>query len=76
VTWSYWSSDKSDDISICDRPGGLEAVHLLLRIKLKNSLTVVSDGHHRATRADDKAVRMQKAPLNFPVYDLCVVSWI
>lgn len=74
MTWSYWSSNKSDGISVCDRPGGFEAVHLLLRIKLKNELTVRSDGHHRATRAGDKAVTMQKAPLNFPVYSLCAVS--
>lgn len=35
VTGSHWSSNKPDGISICDRPGGFEAVHLLLRIKLK-----------------------------------------
>lgn len=35
VTGSGWSSNKPDGISICDRPGGFEAVHLLLRIKFK-----------------------------------------
>lgn len=35
VTGSHWGSNKADGISICDRPGGFEAVHLLLRIELK-----------------------------------------
>lgn len=35
VTGSHWSSNKPDGIFICDRPGGFEAVHLLLRIKFK-----------------------------------------
>lgn len=52
---------------MCDRSGGFEAVHLLLRINLKTKLAATSGGQHRAAQAGDKAVTMQKAALSFPV---------
>lgn len=36
----------------------------------------MSDGQHTATCVGDKTVAMQKAPWNFPVYNLCAVSWM
>lgn len=78
MTWSYWSSNKSDWVFICDRPGGFEAILLLLGVKPKNESTVTLDGLQWSTQAGDKGVTVQKASLNLPVCNLCAASriWI